>query len=33
VLRGRERVYQLEAGRLRKLTTSWISRFEPTEEQ
>jgi len=33
VLRGRERVYQLEAGRLRKLTTNWISRFELGEKQ
>jgi len=33
VLRGRERVYQLEAGRLRKLTTGWISRFDPGEKQ
>lgn len=29
VLRGRERVYQLETDRLRKLTTGWISRFDP----
>jgi len=29
VLRGRERVYQLETDRLRKLTTGWSSRFDP----
>ncbi len=32
VLRGRERVYQLEADQLRALTTGWISRFEPREK-
>jgi len=28
VLRGRERVYQLQAERLRALTTGWINRFD-----
>jgi DNA-binding transcriptional ArsR family regulator len=29
LLRGRERVYQLDAARLRSLTLNWVTRFQP----
>ena len=32
LLRGRERVYQLQTKRLRALTTGWIDRFEDAED-
>jgi DNA-binding transcriptional ArsR family regulator len=32
MLRGRERVYELDTERLRTLTLGWIGRFTPAEE-
>jgi DNA-binding transcriptional ArsR family regulator len=32
-LRGRERVYQLHAGRLRDLALGWLDRFQSTEDE
>ncbi len=33
VLRGRERVYELDADRLRTLTTRWIDRFAEKDDR
>lgn len=33
LLRGRERIYQLDGERLRTLTKGWIDRFHDTAEQ
>ena len=32
-LRGRERIYQLDTGRLRTLTTGWLERFNEIERE